>query len=95
MCCPMHLLHQKVAWSFKCFFLGRTLTPLYFLGIETDVVKLHLIGFTHDQVVKHLLCNLIMCEPNSAVISNIALFKVERFWSTEIPSHVKILVFLQ
>ena len=43
-----------------------------FLGIEADVLKakkLHLIGFTHDQVVKHLLCNLIMCGPNFAVVS--------------------------
>ena len=45
------------------------LACLYFLGIEADVLTLHFTGFTHDQVVKHLLCNLIMCGPNSAVIS--------------------------
>ena len=54
-----------------------------FLGIEADVLKakkLHLIGFTHDQVVKHLLCNLIMCGPNSAV----SCFQVKKYWYTKI-----------
>ena len=50
-------------------------TCLYFLCIEADVLTLHFTGFTHDQVVKHLLCNLTMCGPNFAVISRQAILE--------------------
>jgi len=78
------LLDQEGGWIFKWYFPGRTLTALYFRDIEADALKLHFIGFTHDQFIKHLLCNLIMCGPDSAVISKIALFQFKKYWSIKI-----------
>ena len=82
-------LNQEGSWFFKCYFLDIILTPLYFLGIDADVLKakkLHLIGFTHDQVVKQLLCNLIMCGPYSPVfLSRLKMFRLKNVLPQNLP----------